>query len=119
MPKKYCVYILLLLGQGLYSLYGGEYFPFSTYNTFSKYRKIESQKYYRLKPAPDKPYHKEGILFEQTEVVNHLLNQLNILPNELSDFMPYKIYAIDEFVLGNYRDGTLYKKRRVYQKDDV
>lgn len=67
------VYLFLIGCQVLYSLYGVEFFPFSTFDTFSNGKKINGQRVYRPVVSNEKiHYHDENIQF-------HINNRLHWL----------------------------------------
>lgn len=110
-------YFLILTLQLFYSLYGSEVFPFSRYDTFSRYKKINGQKIYRVLSDPDSSkYLKEGVDWHINTSITHYLYADKLSFTEIEERLPFSLYAVDEFTIDYFKDGDLIKKRRVYTK---
>ena len=115
LKRRYWIYISLLILQGIYSYKGGEFFPFTTYNTFSKYRKINDQILFRVIPSSKTPeYYPEGILLEINQIITYLYKIDKVPFHKMHEHVSFPIFIIDGFRLQPH--GTLYKRKRVFRR---
>jgi len=70
--------------------------------------------------SPDKNlYLEENIQFHVNNKLHWLIEIKKIPLEELEGHFDFPIYAIDKFTLTNESDGKLFKKERIYEKQNV
>ncbi|MCR9206055.1 MAG: hypothetical protein NXH75_15840 [Halobacteriovoraceae bacterium] len=90
----------MLICQVAYSYFGGEAFPFSTFNVFSNRKTLKGQVVYRAVVSlnPER-YEQEGIFFHVSKGIKFLHEERKLPLSEIENYFKFPIYAIDKFTL--------------------
>jgi hypothetical protein len=105
----------------MYSLWGGEYFPFTTYNTYSKYRTIRSNpSYYRFSLDPENYLlFPDGHQQEYSWRIKNLIELQEVPYEKIGDSLNLPITIIEKFTIVDDKSLGFYKKEQIYRKPRV